>query len=253
MALDAFWFEKYIIQWKDFDISENDKEKIKLIQLSDLHLKEIHSGLTSIADKIKALKPGALLFTGDTITREGQLDLLDTYLSLFDNSLTKIFIYGNKEHSGQVSVHKFKEVLNKHNGILLVNESFKLSIGKRVLQIIGIDDYIGGKADFIKAISTTEHREMETIVLNHCPEYSDTIASLNKSIQLNIKCILSGHTHGGQITFFGKKIYTPGGSGRYLKGWYETENIPMYVSKGIGTTILPIRFWARAEVALFFV
>ncbi len=65
--------------------------------------------------------------------------------------------------------------------------------------------------------------------------------------------VLSGHTHGGQITFFGLKIYTPGGSGNYLKGWYQLDTIKMYVSKGIGTTVLPLRFFARAEVAIFYI
>jgi predicted MPP superfamily phosphohydrolase len=42
----------------------------------------------------------------------------------------------------------------------------------------------------------------------------------------------------------------PNGSGNYTKGWYDTA-IPMYVSKGIGTSILPIRFASRSEIATF--
>jgi predicted MPP superfamily phosphohydrolase len=61
--------------------------------------------------------------------------------------------------------------------------------------------------------------------------------------------ILSGHTHGGQINLFGIIPFKPVGSGRYLKGWYHDKT--MFVSKGIGTSILPARFMARAEMALF--
>ncbi|RRQ48237.1 metallophosphoesterase [Maribacter algicola] len=253
IALDAFWFEKYIIHWTEFDLSNGHEEKIKLVQLSDLHLRGLHYGLTSIAEKVDKLKPDAILFTGDTITRKTRLDLLDEYLNQFDDSVLKIFIYGNKEYSGRIPLDAFRQVIAKHNGVLLINESFGIRKGNRTLHFLGIDDFIGGNADFVHTISTIDDKNTDTIVLNHCPQYSDTIARLNNSFKINIKCILSGHTHGGQITFFGRELYKPGGSGRYLKGWYKTGDIPMYVSKGIGTTILPIRFWARAEASIFYV
>lgn len=252
ITFDAFWFEKHIIQWTDFDLSDGVKEKIKLVQLSDLHLRDIHSGLISIVEKVNELRPDALLFTGDTITRKSRLGLLDEYLHLFDDSIPKIFIYGNKEHSGKVPMDEFRNVVGNHNGILLINESYKLTKGRRAIEILGIDDFIAGDANFKEAIRTMGNSDWETIVLNHCPEYSDTIGVLNLSVKLNIKCILSGHTHGGQITLFGKELFKPAGSGRYLKGWYKTSDLPMYVSKGIGTTILPIRFWARAEASVFY-
>ena len=63
--------------------------------------------------------------------------------------------------------------------------------------------------------------------------------------------ILSGHTHGGQINLFGYVPFLPKGSGKYLKGWYDEKSPGMYVSKGIGTSIIPARFFARAEIAIF--
>lgn len=65
--------------------------------------------------------------------------------------------------------------------------------------------------------------------------------------------ILSGHTHGGQIVLFGNVFFTPLGSGSYVKGWYENEHSRMFVSKGIGTSALPIRFGARAEATIFYI
>ncbi len=38
LFLDAFWFEKYVIDWNYFDISKQGNNKIKIIQISDLHL-----------------------------------------------------------------------------------------------------------------------------------------------------------------------------------------------------------------------
>ena len=46
--LDAFWFEKYIIRWTEFDLSENSNERISVIQLSDIHLQKINFSLKNI-------------------------------------------------------------------------------------------------------------------------------------------------------------------------------------------------------------
>jgi uncharacterized protein len=87
------------------------------------------------------------------------------------------------------------------------------------------------------------------IILNHCPQYTDVIAKyLNNNIEVDF--ILSGHTHGGQFNLLGFMPFLPQGSGSYVKGWYNTQP-KMYVSKGIGTSIFPARFGARAEIAIF--
>jgi len=62
---------------------------------------------------------------------------------------------------------------------------------------------------------------------------------------------LSGHTHGGQVPFFGSPLMLPPGSGAYNHGLYVTQYGPLYVSRGIGTSELPLRIGARPEIAEF--
>lgn len=250
-TLDAFWFETYVIDWKEYDISQANPNPITVIQLADIHLKEINGTLEGIAEKVNLLKPDILLFTGDTVAKKRYLIHLDPLLGLFDDSLLKIAILGNKEYSSNLSLSDFKNVFKKHNGRVLVNENFVFTKNDRKLNIIGIDDLIGGNADYSESLKTIKNRKLSTLILNHCPAYKIHIDALNQKEKLNINAIFSGHTHGGQITFFGKKIYTPAGSGNFLSGWYENNESKMYVSKGIGTTIFPIRFFARAEVSIF--
>jgi hypothetical protein len=45
-------------------------------------------------------------------------------------------------------------------------------------------------------------------------------------------------------------FWLPNGSGRYLEGWYEERGTKMYVNRGIGMSVLPIRFRCRPEVAI---
>ncbi len=252
IALDAFWFEKYIIDWTVFDISKNEDSKIKIIQLTDLHLYKIKSFHKSIAKRINKENPDAILITGDSINHTSKLSILDDFLKLIDNHILKIASLGNKEYSGRINFDALKKVYESNNGMLLINQNHVLKIKNRSINIMGIDDYLSGNADYFITAQNV-NVSLDTIVLNHRPKYRDEIDRINQNLKLPLKLILSGHTHGGQITFFGKVLFKPEGSGRYLKGWYKSEESLMYVSKGIGTSIIDVRFGARAEASIFYV
>ena len=93
----------------------------------------------------------------------------------------------------------------------------------------------------------------------HCPEYRDHIESEINRInsiraadqRLNIRYVFSGHSHGGQVNILGFAPVLPPGVGKYVRGWFNDKTPMLYVSKGIGTSTFPVRFGARAEIALF--
>lgn len=248
---DVFWFEKYVIQWTTYDLS-NSNNKIKIVQLTDLHINKLKSFHKAIANKINQELPDLICITGDSVNNNKGLPVLNQFLDLISKEIPKVVILGNKEYAGKVNIDSFRTLIKKHNGRLLINESLKFSAADRDLVIIGVDDFIGGYPDFTNASAKYDSSE-EAILLNHCPQYSDEIALLNEIQKVNIKLILSGHTHGGQITFLGKAFYKPRGSGRFLRGWYKLNDIRMYVSKGIGTKYIPIRMGSRAEATIFYV
>ena len=245
VLLDSLWFEKYVIDWNYFDISKNENNKIKIIQISDLHFDTLRYFHKSIAKKINKLKPDLIFITGDSVDKTEKIEPLNEFLNLIDKSIQKFAITGNWEYWGNVDLNKLKESYSENNCELLINENRSLTIKNREISIIGIDDYVGGNADFKTAIKNLKPTETN-IVLSHCPEHRDIITK--EKDNLNIDLVLSGHTHGGQITFLGIVPFKPRGSGKYLKGWYKETEPKMYISKGIGTSILPIRFGARAEM-----
>ncbi len=250
--LDAYWFERYIIDWNKFDISDGSSNKIKTIQLSDLHLNQIKSFHRSLAQKINEEQPDTLFITGDSVDRTRDIPVLDTFLALIDTDIPKFAIMGNVDYEGDVDIDLLRKTFEKYNGKLLINQNHQLNVRDRMLNIIGVDDFLCGYPDYSKAAEDLNF-STDTIVLNHCPAYRDEIDAINSKVGRKIKLVLSGHTHGGQITFFGKALFTPYGSGRYLKGWYKNEHSQLYVSKGIGTRVLPLRFWSRAEAIVFYV
>lgn len=245
VILDSLWFEKYVIDWNYFDISKSEKDKIKIIQISDLHFDQLRYFHKSIAKKINTINSDLIFITGDSIDQTEKLKPLNEFLKLIDNSIKKYAITGNWEYWGNVNLTELKNIYSNNNCELLINENRTISIKNREISIIGIDDFVGGNADFSKAVENLKETETN-IVLSHCPEHRDIITKQKGNLIIDL--VLSGHTHGGQITFLGIVPFKPQGSGKYLKGWYKESEPKMYISKGIVTSILPIRFGARAEM-----
>lgn len=132
---------------------------------------------------------------------------------------------------------------------MLINEHKLYTIKNRAIAISGTDDFVGGNASIELTIPKPVACDCH-VVLNHCPQYSEIIPfQINKNIPVHL--ILSGHTHGGQVKLFNFIPFMPPGSGKYVSSWYKDQHKNLYVSKGIGTSILPIRFGARAEISVF--
>lgn len=249
-VVNAFWLEKYFIETKEYYLGDasSDTKNLRIVQVSDLHLKSIGHQHTLLAKKINKIKPDLLIFTGDSVDRVSKMQLFDKYLSQFDQNIQKVAILGNREYKRGISIEELKQIYARHNADLLVNESKLYKFGENKISVTGMDDLMEGKPDYplaMKGYSAADHH----IVLTHCPEHRDTIMRQRGDDPIDF--ILSGHTHGGQIRVLGYAPYTPEGSGNYISGWYDDQHPPLYVSKGIGTTALPVRFGSRAEIAIF--
>lgn len=248
---DAFWVEKFFIEVNEFFIGSATKNtaNIKVVQISDLHIQSVNYQLSQLTNKLNKLKPDIILITGDSVDNAKNISILNDFLKLIDKDIKKVAILGNWEYWGKIDLTKLNEIYADNNCTLLVNQTIQYLIRNKTISITGVDDYIAGNANIEAAIKDYKKSDHH-IILNHCPQYSDSI-SRKLTQDINVDFILSGHTHGGQINIFGYIPFLPRGSGKYVKGWYN-DNIPkLYVSKGIGTSIFPTRFGARAEIAIF--
>lgn len=112
--------------------------------------------------------------------------------------------------------------------------------------MVGVDDFTAGLPDIPKAIALGDELRL---VVQHSPGWFESGQMAGRT-RLASLCI-SGHTHGGQLTYLGKVLWTPRGIGRFTGGLYELPACPLFVSRGIGTSILPLRLGARPEIVLF--
>jgi len=237
---------------------------LRLAHLSDLHLKGIGGHERSIASVLAKLRPDLILLTGDVVDRQDRFSLLAPFLDLLDAATPKFAVLGNREYYAGLDVQVMRKVYESRNCRLLVNESIRCLHRGRPVLITGLDDATAGSPD-IKAALRGFDPLPNHILLEHAPAYCDRIQSealplnivrpgTSAALALNgypVSCVLSGHTHGGQVAPFGFALVLPAGSGRYVSGWYGDAPLPLYVSRGLGTTILPIRLGSPPEVAVF--
>lgn len=251
-VLYALFFERNFICVKTFHLNPEatEAEHLKILQISDLHLQSISYPVKRIAGKVSHLSPDLILLTGDAIDKAENIYLVEDFLKLLNDSIPKAAILGNWEYWSRTDLRKLEEIYRQHNCRLLVNETMQFVFGKKTVSVTGIDDFVGGNADISLALRNFKQSDFH-IILNHCPEYVSAIFA-RKEQDIKTDLILSGHTHGGQISLFGWTPYLPPGSGAYPHGWYESNGERMYVSKGVGTSLLPVRFGARAEIAMFY-
>ncbi len=237
-------------QWIEITILDMRVDKnfdgIRVVQLSDLHIQKIGTREINILDKVKSLNPDLVVLSGDVIDKADKLSFIHIFLETLAN-VRGIAVLGNWEYWSEVDLQELRKEYQDHNIRLLVNEVTSYQIRQRVVNVLGIDDYTAGQPNY-EFLDYSDNNDT-TILVQHSPGYFDN-QTLNKNTKLLDLC-LAGHTHGGQTTFFGLPIWKPPGSGSFSSGIYSTNLCDLFVSKGIGTSILPIRFWARPEIAVF--
>lgn len=225
---------------------------LRLVQLSDLHLKGVDPLHEELARDVDALAPDLLALTGDTVDAREYLPLAGEFLSLLRTGAPPIGVMGNWEYQGGVSADELGRELRRAGGELLVNRSLALGVRGTELVVTGLDDWLAGAPDVpasLRGVPLAAREAGHHVVLAHCPVQRDEIAGSREAGDPP-PWMLAGHTHGGQVGVPGYR-FTPRGSGEYVRGWYLGPLPGMYVSRGIGTSVVPVRLGSRPEVAVF--
>lgn len=104
------------------------------------------------------------------------------------------------------------------------------------IDIWGIDDALEGQPDY--------NVSPGSLVLLHEPDFTPRVTP-------TASLVVSGHTHGGQVCLpNGRPIQLPDGGENYVRGRYDVGDVPLYVTRGIGMTGIPLRAYARPEVTI---
>lgn len=248
--LDAFLIEPHMMQRRDVKIEINDLpagfDGLRIAHFSDVH---VGFGLSAddfvpLIEKMNQAKPDIVVFTGDLVDHEmSELERTMEVFSALVAPYGRFAVLGNHDVRGDADPKRMVEAYRNIGFTPLVNEHVKITHPQT-----GEELYIAGTD------SATRMPDLErafggipevacTLALIHEPDLADEAARHGASLQL------SGHSHGGQVRlpFIGGLLF-PIYANKYNDGMQQTETgMPVFISRGIGTTILPIRFFCPPE------
>lgn len=215
----------------------------RLIHLSDIH----HSPFTNLEHIKRAvkvsnrLKPDLFVLTGDYVSHEPEyIEPVAKVLGELESEFGTFACLGNHDHwtdADLVTHHLRSEGIK-----VLINEGFRFEARGGSFWLAGVDDHLVGKTDLPSALKGSFPDEMK-LLLAHNP------IIFRQGVRENVDLILSGHTHGGQVKIRDEeKRILP--RRKLSNGLYQRKDTQIYVTRGIGTVVLPIRYQCPPEISL---
>ena len=231
----------------------------RIVHISDIHARSFskrEKSLQRAVDKINALDPDMVAFTGDLITMTpDELDPISAVLSSMKARDGVFSVLGNHDYcmySDMSQTEKQKcleDLIIKEREMgwdLILNEHRIVRKGKDSIAVIGVENtspsrHFPSRGDLNKASEGTEG--MFRLLLSHDPMHWEA-----EIIGKDYPLTLSGHTHAMQVSILG---WSPSSLiFKHHRGLY-TEGIQnIYVNKGLGETIFPARIGAIPEITL---
>ena len=228
----------------------------RIAQISDLHNAEFGDRNEKLIEMLQKAEPDIITITGDLIdSSKTDINIALAFAEEAVQIAPTYFITGN--HEAMVSAQEYADL---ENGLLeagvnvLHDKEIVLEQNEERLLLIGIDDpaYADRPSDVGVSMDSETINELFTtegyrILLSHRPEYFD------QYVEAEVDLVLSGHAHGGQFRLpFVGGLVAPGQGlfPTYDSGLYSKNKTSMVVSRGIGNSIIPMRFNNRPEVVL---
>jgi uncharacterized protein len=216
----------------------------RIVQLSDIH----HSPFTSreqikrAVDTANSLQPDIIALTGDYISKERR------YAAPCAEMLGRLrarhgvyAVLGNHDHWTDAAL--ITDLFRAEGITMLVNQGMRFEKNGAAFWIAGVDDTMVGLEDLSLALAGSSEDELK-LLLAHNP------IILRRAARAGVDLVLSGHTHGGQVSLRPERSASGRPRRRLLKGLARQGETQIYVTRGLGTVVLPVRFGCPPEVSL---
>ena len=228
----------------------------RIAQVSDLHNTEFGEGNSKLIGLLSQTEPDIIVLTGDLIdSRNTDIEIALAFAREALKIAPVYYISGN--HEARVSEYEgLKMGLAEAGVIVLENQKVEITREGDSITLMGIDDpsfqesYLFGDAEGVaKQTIETLQRESDgyTILLSHRPELFELY------VETGMDLVFSGHAHGGQfrLPFIGGLVApNQGFFPKYDAGLFSEDNTTMIVSRGVGNSIIPLRYNNRPEIIL---
>ena len=226
----------------------------RIVQVSDLHNAEFGEGNSKLLELLSQTEPDIIVLTGDLIdSRNTDIEIALAFAREALKIAPVYYISGN--HEARVSEYEgLKMGLAEAGVIVLENQKVEITREGESITLMGIDDpsfqenYLFGDSEGVakQAIETLLRvSDGYTVLLSHRPELFELY------VETGMDLVFSGHAHGGQfrLPFIGGLVApNQGFFPKYDAGLFSEENTTMIVSRGVGNSIVPLRFNNRPEI-----
>ena len=212
-------------------------EPFTVVQVSDLHDRQFGSEQEKLLSAIRDAQPDLILITGDLFNRHNK-NACENAFAFVRGAVGIAPVYfaeGNHECSLGETGERYIET-TRDMGMCVLRDEYADAGSVR---IIGLRQYASPQQ-----LSVLTDTSRLNLVLAHRPELYPIYADAGADV------VLSGHAHGGQIRLFGIPIFSPGQGifPRYTSGIYHIGHSLLYVSRGLGNTILFPRVFNTPEL-----
>ncbi|HEX3029240.1 MAG TPA: metallophosphoesterase [Clostridia bacterium] len=217
----------------------------RIVYASDIHCCKFFTAkrVAALVRKINSLKPDIILLGGDYVSNSPQyIAPCFKELSELKAPLGKYAVLGNHDH--WESAAQTRSCMEKAGIKLLDNQSTWIYVKGKRIKIGGVGDYWEDSQIIGNTVSDVKESDF-VLLLSHNPDYTEQIKTRK------VDLVLSGHTHGGQVTLFGlwAPVLPSDYGQKYLKGLVETPFTKVLISNGVGTSgHLPLRLFARPQI-----
>ncbi|MGE5680078.1 MAG: metallophosphoesterase [Bacillota bacterium] len=237
----------------------NEMNEFKILFISDIHADVVTNGsrLGRFIEKVNQIHADLVLIGGDMISRGPD------YIKFAANELGQIkakygvytcigdhdfWAYRNDQ---QKSIREITEALSQNGIPMLDNKNLTINIKSSKILISFITNTYRERIDehTLENLTSEGGNKNLRILLTHQP--GDRLIS--KAVEKQYDLMLAGHTHGGQITFlFPFKNLTPTLlETKYVKGAFRLKDTLLYVTRGFGMSVIPIRYNSTPEIVVF--
>lgn len=226
----------------------------RIAQISDFHNRKDYDHIIEI---LKKTQPNIITITGDLVdSSHTNIEIAFSFVEQLMKIAPCYYVTGNHEAWLNRQDYEYLEEKIKDVGVqVLHNKTISLKKGSDFIQLIGVDDpaYIDNDSFLNENImekcllESDMDKDVYSILLSHRPELFDVY------VENQVDLVLSGHAHGGQfrLPFIGGIIAPDQGFfPKYDAGLYHQNQTHMIVSRGLGNSVIPIRFHNMPEVIM---
>ena len=219
-------------------------DSLRVVQLSDLHLGPLTSApqLERAIDTANSLRPDLIALTGDYVSHDRRYAAPCAELVGRLRARHGVYaILGNHDHWTDAAL--ITDLFRAEGIRVLINEGMRLDLRGQSFWLAGVDDTMVGLEDLPLALAGSRADELK-LLLAHNP------IILRRAARAGVDLVLSGHTHGGQVALRSERTRSGRPRRRLLRGLGRREETQIYVTRGLGTVVLPIRYGCTPEVSL---